>query len=273
MEDLEAVQSVAVVNSKGGVGKTTTAICLAGALVDKGRRVLLIDLDPQASASVWLGAPSDGEDLLALLLERGHDPVPMIRQLPMGLDLIPGGLLLTQFDPRTSQRPGRDFFLRNVLERLPKDRWDYAFIDTPGSFGILALNALAAADTFLVPVEAATLSLEPLLTQFQAIEETRQALNPGLRCAGILATRVNLTARNPLQILDLLHSHFATQVLRAFIRNNVNLAEAPAHRTYISAYLRSSNGARDYARVAQEFETRLGIQEPAEFPLKRVGNA
>jgi len=266
------MQTVAVVNSKGGVGKTTTAICLAGALVDKGRRVLLIDLDPQASASVWLGAPSDGEDLLALLLERDHDPVPMIRQLPMGLDLIPGGLLLTQFDPRTSQRPGRDFFLRNVLERLPKDRWDYAFIDTPGSFGILALNALAAADAFLVPVEAATLSLEPLLTQFQAIEETRQALNPRLRCAGILATRVNLTARNPLQILDLLHSHFGTQVLRAFIRNNVNLAEAPAHRTYISAYLRSSNGARDYARVAQEFETRLGMQEPADVPLRRAGN-
>lgn len=265
------MQTIAVVNSKGGVGKTTTAICLAGALVDNGRRVLLIDLDPQASASVWLGAPSDGADIVKLLLERDIDPVPMIHQLPMGLDLIPGGLLLTQFDPRTSQRPGRDFFLKQVLGRLPADRWDYVFVDTPGSFGILALNALAAVDAFLVPVEAATLSMEPLLTQFQAIEEARQALNPSLRCAGIVATRVNLTARNPLQILDLLHAHFGAEVLRAFIRNNVNLAEAPAHKTYITAYLSSSNGARDYARLAQEFETRLRTED-TDLPMRKVGN-
>jgi chromosome partitioning protein len=269
------VQRVAIVNSKGGVGKTTTAICLAGALVDRGRRVLLVDLDPQASASVWLGAPSDGSDLLAALLERDQDPVPVIRQLPMGLDLIPGGLLLTQFDPRTSQRPGRDFLLRHALTRLPADRWDYVFIDTPGSFGILALNALAAADSFLVPVEAATLSIEPLVTQFQTIDETRQALNPGLRCAGILACRVNLAARNPLQILDLLHAHFGAEVFRAFIRHNVNLAEAPAHKTYVGAYLRTSNGARDYARLAVEFEGRLaGGAVPGETsaPLKQVAH-
>ncbi|MCC7144488.1 MAG: ParA family protein [Candidatus Eisenbacteria bacterium] len=260
--------AVAIVNSKGGVGKTTTAICLAGALVDKGRRVLLVDLDPQASASVWLGVPSDGRELLALLVERDQDPAPLIHHLPMGLDLIPGGLLLTQFDPRTSQRPGRDFLLRNVLKRLPTDRWDYVFVDTPGSFGILALNALAAADAFLVPVEAATLSIEPLLTQFRAIEETRQALNPELSCAGILASRVNLAARNPLQILELLHAHFGTQVFRSFIRHNVNLAEAPAHKTYIAAYLRTSNGARDYARLADEFEGRMTAK--ASPPLKEV---
>jgi chromosome partitioning protein len=198
------MQRIAIVNSKGGVGKTTTAVCLAGALVDRGRRVLLVDLDPQASASVWLGAPSDGRDFLEAMLQRDRDPIPIIRQLPMGLDLIPGGILLTQFDPQTAQRPGRDLLLRHVLARLPGDRWDYVFIDTPGSFGILALNALAAADYFLVPVEAATLSIEPLVTQFQTIEEARDALNPTLKCAGVLPCRLKMGARNPLQILALL---------------------------------------------------------------------
>jgi chromosome partitioning protein len=141
--------------------------------------------------------------------------------------------------------------------RLPAERWDYVFIDTPGSFGILALNALAAADYFLVPVEAATLSIEPLVTQFQTIDETREALNPALKCAGVLACRLKLGARNPFQILDLLREHFGENVFNAFIRHNVNVAEAPAHKTHVSAYMPSSNGAADYLRVAEEFEARL----------------
>lgn len=251
------MQSIAIVNSKGGVGKTTTGVCLAGALIDLGRRVLLIDLDPQASASIWLGVPSDGAELLEILVERDRDPIPAIRQLPMGLDLIPGGLLLTQFEPQTAQRPARDSLLRQALKRLPEDRWDYVFIDTPGSFGILALNALAASDYFLIPVEAATLSIEPLLTLLQTIEETRETLNPGLQCAGVLACRLKLGARNPFQILRLLHEHFGDALFRHYIRHNVNIAEAPAHNTYIGAYMGTSIGAADYRRVADEFESRL----------------
>lgn len=266
------VQRIAVVNSKGGVGKTTTTVCLAGALVDMGRRVLLVDLDPQASASVWLGAPSDGGDLLEILLERDLDPVPAIRQLPMGLDLIPGGLLLTQFEPQTAQRPARDSLLRQALKRLPAERWDYIFVDTPGSFGILALNALAAADYFLIPVEAATLSIEPLVTLFQTIDETREALNPTLKCAGVLACRLKLGARNPFQIMHLLHDHFGDNLFRHFIRHNVNIAEAPAHNTYIAAYMRTSIGAADHRRVADEFETRLAAQVVAS-PSRKVANA
>jgi len=265
------MHQIAVVNSKGGVGKTTTTVCLAGALVDMGRRVLLIDLDPQASASIWLGAPSDGSELLEILLDRTSDPIPAIRQLPMGLDLIPGGLLLTQFEPQTAQRAARDSLLRQALKRLPVDRWDYIFIDTPGSFGLFALNALAAADHFLIPVEAATLSLEPLVTLFQTIEETRDALNPSLRCAGILACRLKLGARNPFQIVRLLHEHFGEKLFRHYVRHNVNIAEAPAHNTYIAAYMRGSIGAADYRRVAEEFEER--VASPAmDSDIKEVAN-
>ena len=261
------MQSIAVVNSKGGVGKTTTTVCLAGALVDMGRRVLLVDLDPQASASVWLGAPSDGSELLELLLERDSDPIPAIRQLPMGLDLIPGGLLLTQFEPQTAQRPARDSLLRQVLKRLPPKRWDYIFVDTPGSFGILALNALAAADHFLIPVRGDATS--PLVTLFQTIEETREALNPALKCAGVLACRLKLGARNPFQILHLLHEHFGDNLFTHYVRHNVNIAEAPAHNTYIAAYMRTSIGAADHRRVAEEVESRLA----ATSTNRRVANA
>lgn len=266
------MRRIAVVNSKGGVGKTTTTVCLAGALVDMGRRVLLIDLDPQASASIWLGTPSDGSELLEILLERDRDPIPAIRQLPMGLDLIPGGLLLTRFEPQTAQRPARDSLLRQALKRLPAERWDYVFIDTPGSFGLFALNALAAADDFLIPVEAATLSLEPLVTLFQTIDETRDALNPALRCAGILACRLKLGARNPFQIIRLLHEHFGDRLFRHYVRHNVNIAEAPAHRTYIAAYMAGSIGAADYRRVAEEFEERLALAAPGSGHEK-VANA
>ncbi len=266
------MQSIAVVNSKGGVGKTTTAVCLAGALADRGRRVLLIDFDPQGSASVWLGAPSDGSELLELLLERNSETMPAIRQLPVGLEIIPGGLLLTQFDPQTANRPGRDCLLRQLLKRLPSDRWDYVFIDTPGSFGILALNALAAADYFLVPVEAATLSIEPLVTQFQTIEEAKEALNPSLKCAGILACRLNAAARNPLQVLLLLRDHFGDHVYSTYIRHNVNVAEAPAHKTYVSAYMSSSNGALDYGRLAGEFERRLGVADTSPGTPRKAAN-
>lgn len=266
------MRSIAVVNSKGGVGKTTTAICLAGALVEMGRRVLLIDLDPQASASIWLGTPSDGSELLEVLLERDRDPIPAIRQLPVGLDLIPGGLLLTRFEPQTAQRPARDSLLRQALKRLPAERWDYVFIDTPGSFGILALNAIAAADHFLIPVEAATLSLEPLVTLFQTIDETREALNPALQCAGILACRLKLGARNPFQIVRLLNEHFGDKLFRHYVRHNVNIAEAPAHKTYIGAYMATSIGAADYRRVAEEFEERLEHPAP-DFSIKKVVNA
>lgn len=264
------MQQIAVVNSKGGVGKTTTAICLAGALIDLGRRVLLVDLDPQASASVWLGAPSDGSELLSILLDRDRDPIPAIRQLSIGLDLIPGGLLLTQFEPQTAQRPARDSLLRQALKRFPAERWDYIFVDTPGSFGILALNALAAADHFLIPVEAATLSIEPLVTLFQTIEETRDALNPVLSCAGVLACRLKLGARNPFQILRLLHEHFGENLFRHYIRHNVNIAEAPAHNTYIANYMPTSIGAADYRRVAEEFEARLGASHSS---TRKVANA
>lgn len=250
------MQRIAVINSKGGVGKTTTVVCLAGALVERGRRVLIVDLDPQASASLWLGTPTDGSELLDALFEKKPNVLPLVRQLPVGIDLIPGGLFLNQFDSRTLQDPLRFLRVRRALNELPES-WDYVFMDTPGAFGVLAMNALIGADSFLVPVEPAMLSVDPTVLQFQTIDEVREAHNPRLACAGILACRLKLAASNPGQLLGLFRSHFGDLVFETVIRDNVNLAEAPAQHTPVTAYMSRSNGAQDYRALAAEFEARL----------------
>lgn len=261
------MQRIAIANSKGGVGKTTTAVCLAGTLAERGHRVLLIDLDPQASASIWLGVPNDGTELLGALLEKDQPLVSLIRQLPAGFDFIPSGLELTRFDAATATRPGRDLIVRRVLSRLPA-QWDYVFIDTPGAFGFLAVCALAAADYFLLPIEAAMLSTEPLLTMFQTIEQVRDALNADLRCAGVIACRLKVTANNPKEMLALLRDHFGSDLCETVIHDNIALAEVPAHRTHIARYMPKSRGADDYRKLAEEFERRVGERRQTALPSR-----
>jgi chromosome partitioning protein len=255
-----AVRRVTIANSKGGVGKTTTVVCLAGALVDRGRRVLLIDLDPQASASLWLGVPTDGAALLDALLENEPDLIPLVHQLPDGFDIIPSGLGLTRFEASVAQRPGRDLLVRRALRALP-ERWDYVLVDTPGSFNLLSVSALAAADYYLLPIEAALLSTEPLLAMLQGIDQVVEMLNRDLKCAGVLACRLKSRANNPREILDLLREHVGDRLLTTVIHDNINLAEAPAHRVSIGRYMGRSRGAEDYRELAVELEARLGEGE------------
>ena len=147
------VQTVAVVNHKGGVGKTTTAVCLSGALVEQGKRMLLIDLDPQASASKWLARDDTGRALVETLLDDG-DLLPLVCQTPSGIDLIPCGVQFAGFDRDAGGEPGGEFFLRQALERLPADTWDFVLLDCPPSLNLTSVSALVAADVMLVPVEA-----------------------------------------------------------------------------------------------------------------------
>lgn len=250
------VKRVAIANSKGGVGKTTTAVCLAGALVQRGKRVLLVDLDPQASASVWLGVPTDGTALLEALLAEDPDLVPFVHQLPEGIDIIPSGIGLTRFEASVAQRPGRDRLIRKALSRLP-ERWNYVLVDTPGSFNLLTVSALAAADYYLLPIEAALLSAEPLLSMLEGIRQVVEMLNPELKCAGVVACRLKQRANNPREILDLLREHVGAVLCETIIRDNINVAEAPAHRMSVGRYMGNSRGAEDYSALAEEVERRL----------------
>ncbi len=261
------MQRIAVVNSKGGVGKTTTVVNLAGALAERGKRVLVLDFDPQASIStVWFAMPPPapeqtwGDELWRAILER-KDLVPLVHQLPAGFDLIPASEELEELNVRSAQKAGRDFLLQRALETLPAERWDYLLIDTPGSFNIFTLMAIAAADLYLAPVEAAAMSIRPVLRLVAAVEEARELLqHRSLRCAGVVACRLPAAGNNPRQILDALREHFGADVFSTVIRHNVHLAEAAAQGAHIGAYMRGSIGAEDYRGLAAELEERVGRQ-------------
>ena len=253
------MQRIAVVNSKGGVGKTTTVVCLAGALVELGRRVLVLDLDRQATASDWLGVrPEDnGAELLETLLSDDAPLEPLVHQLPLGFDIIPTGLALVQLDPKTMTMTSRYTRLRKALSRLP-ERWDYLLIDTPGSFDVSTVNALAAADFYLVALEAAFASLPPFQQMQQLVTtEVQDELNPSLKLAGVLPCRMPTQGNNPKQIHDELRKAVGDDLMETVIRHNVHLAEAVGHLKTIFTYMRSANGAQDYLQLANELEARL----------------
>ena len=251
------VKTVAVVNHKGGVGKTTTAVCLSGALVEQGKRILLIDLDPQASASKWLERDDTGRALVETLLDDG-DLLPLVCQTPSGIDLIPCGVQFASFDRDAGGEPGGEFFLRQAIERLPADGWDFVLLDCPPSLNLTSVSALVAADVMLVPVEAKIMTLEPLTRLFQTADGVIKRLNRALRLAGIVVCQADLRTNHARDVIRALRKKFGADVCEAIIRENTLLAEAVGFRKPITVYDPKSSGAQDYRQLAVEFAHRVG---------------
>lgn len=251
------MKTIAVVNQKGGVGKTTTAVCLSGALVERGRRVLLIDLDPQASASKWLDGHDGGGALVEALLEEG-DFVRLVCQTTSGIDLIPCGVQFAGFERAGSAEPGAEFLLRQAIGRLPQDTWDFTFLDCPPSLNLTSVSALVAADLMLVPVEAKIMSLDPVLRLFQTADGVRKRLNNGLGLAGIVVCQVDLRTNHARDIITALRKRFQEDVYEGVIRENTLVAEAVGFKKPITLYDPRSSGAADYRKLAEEFEARIG---------------
>jgi chromosome partitioning protein len=244
------VKIVAIVNHKGGVGKTTTAVCLSGALVELGKRILLLDLDPQASASKWLERDDTGRALVETLLDDG-DLLPLVCQTPSGIDLISCGVQFAGFDRDAGGEPGGEFFLRQAIERLPADAWDFLLLDCPPSLNLTSVSALVAADVMLIPVEAKIMTLEPLTRLFQTADGVIKRLNQALRLAG-------LRTNHARDVIRALRKKFGADVCDAIIRENTLLAEAVGFRKPITLYDPKSSGAQDYRQLAVEFEHRVG---------------
>lgn len=243
------MRTIAITNQKGGSGKTTTAVNLAATLAEKKRKVLVIDLDSQASASSWFGVAAEGQGLLEVLTENAG----IAEQIhPTGIDrvsLIPASSWLVHAEKALASEPGAEVLLRKKIDSL--DGWDYILIDCPPGLGILTSNALCAAGEVLVPVEASFMALAGLAQLVHTIDVVKDRLNPDLEISGILACRVDRRTSHALEVVEALKGRFGSIFVNVPVRENVRLRECPSFHQSIVEYAPRSAGAEDYRAIAQ----------------------
>jgi chromosome partitioning protein len=256
---------IAVTNQKGGVGKTTTCVNLSAALAEVHRKVLLIDLDPQGHATMGSGVdkkevrPTGCE---VLLQEVAIDEA--ILKLPHGYDLLPGNADLTAAEMRLMPQPGREMRLKTLLAPI-RDRYHYIIMDCPPSLGVLTLNALAAADSVLIPIQCEFFALDGLSALLDTIKAVRGTVNPDLRMEGLLRTMFDVRNNLGNEVSGQLTRHFGERVFRTIVPRNVRLAEAPSHGQPITGYDRSSRGAVAYLGLAGEILRRERSDVPTDI--------
>lgn len=245
---------IAVLNQKGGVGKTTTAINLAAYLAKDGHSVLLADLDPQGNSSSGLGLDKQKLDttLYDVLFSRAQAH-QTIRKINSKLFILPANANLAGAEVEMVNLAGRELLLRNVLTGLD---FDYVLIDCPPSLGLLTINALAGSRSVLIPVQAEYYALEGLSQLLNIIQQVRQAINPNLDILGVLITLYD--SRNSLsdQVKKELNNYFGAKLFSTIVPRNVRLAEAPSFGRTIIEHDKWSKGARAYRALAKEVEKR-----------------
>jgi chromosome partitioning protein len=244
----------ALANQKGGVGKTTSAVNLAACLAEAGERTLVVDLDPQANATSGLGERVNGSSTYDLLDGAALTELARPTRFP-NLELVPSKPELAGAAVELAHREHGERYLGDALGGA-RETYGFVFLDCPPSLGPLTVNALAAADRVLVPVQAEYYALEGLAQMVGSIELVRRRLNPDLRLGGILVTMVDGRTRLAAEVEEQVRRHFGDAVFRASVPRSVRLAEAPSHGLPAVAYDRRSAGADAYWRVAMELVER-----------------
>jgi chromosome partitioning protein len=247
---------IAVASQKGGVGKTTTAINLSACAAEEGKRVLLVDIDPQGNAGSGLGLiPDEAEPTLyEVLVDNFPIEQAIHRDLLPGLDVLPSGQKLSGAEVELVTVMARETKLRHALATV-RDQYDYIFIDCPPSLGLLTVNTLTAADSVLIPLQCEYYALEGLTQLIRTIQLVQENLNPALRIEGVLLTMYDARLNLSQQVADEARKFFSDRVYRTVIPRNVRLSEAPSFGKPIIQYDGSSTGAESYRSLAQEVMT------------------
>lgn len=248
---------VAIINQKGGVGKSTTAINLAACLGDLGKRVLVVDFDPQGNATSGFGVDKDS------LKSDVYDS--LMNDVPLSEVVVPSPVEGVFVAPATIQLAGaeielvsvmaRESVLRYVLEPV-RDDYDYVFVDCPPSLGLLTVNALVAADSLLIPIQCEFYALEGLSKLLESMRMVKGRLNPSLSIFGVVMTMFDVRTTLSRQVVGEVRDYFGDQVFQTVIPRNVKLSEAPSHGLPINRYAPSSKGSQAYCELAEEVVSR-----------------
>lgn len=242
---------IAIANQKGGVGKTTTAVNLCCALKMKGKRVLLLDCDPQGNSSSGMGVDKHSRPSAYELITKTADILDCIRKTPYG-DVIPSNKELSGATVELVNKVRREYVLKDALQLVYND-YDYIFIDCPPSLELLTLNALVAADSVLIPMQCEYYALEGIADLMTTIKLCNKRLNPSLKIQGIVLTMYDSRTNLTQQVAFELKEYFGGKVYETVIPRSVRLSEAPSHGKPGVAYDKIGKGSRAYMRLAEEF--------------------
>ncbi|MCR5510726.1 chromosome partitioning protein [Lachnospiraceae bacterium XBB2008] len=246
-------KAIAITNQKGGVGKTTTAINLAAALAELGKKILVIDTDPQGNMTSGFGINKNEVEntVYELMLGSCSTEEAIIKNVRDGVDMIASNVNLAAVEIELIDDDNRNFVLRNEIEWV-KDKYDYIIIDCPPSLSMLTVNAMTTADTVLVPIQCEYYALEGLSQLIHTVNLVKSGLNPELDLEGVVFTMYDSRTNLSAQVVDNVKSNIQTRVYKTVIPRNIRLAEAPSYGQPISEYDPKSSGAEAYMNLAKE---------------------
>ena len=251
-------KSIVFANQKGGVGKTTSAANLGAYLAELGKKVLVIDFDPQGNLSSSLGIDGKAKGIYEVI-SNGLGASEVIQTTSLeDLYVIPSNINLTGANVELVDQEGREYYLKRAIEPVKKD-WDYILIDCPPSLGILTLNGLTAADHVIIPLQCEYFALEGLSLLLQTIKRVQKSVNPELTIGGILFTMFDSRTRLANEVVQEVTGYFKDKVFKTIIPRNVRLSEAPSHSIPINQYDNDCLGARSYKKLAKGVVERVRV--------------
>lgn len=244
---------IAVANQKGGVGKTTTAINLSSSLVELGKNVLTIDMDPQGNTTSGLGIDKNEVDatVYELILDEASIDEAVTTSIMEGLDVIASNINLSGAEVELISIENKEFLLKEKIDTI-KDNYDFVIIDCPPSLNLLTINAMTTADSILVPIQCEYYALEGLSQLIHTIDLIKDRLNPGLEIEGVVFTMYDSRTNLSLQVVENVKENLDRNIYKTIIPRNIRLAEAPSYGMPINMYDRRSTGAEAYRLLAEE---------------------